>query len=207
MQYTFKSSLIIISFYEICSNVQEYFRMNFDKCDGFGEKIKTELKNFMGKKTNIIDKNKPNNLLLLFCKDFEATQSKMSSFYFILYNFTLENVEIFKVNIENITAISLKIFDNKENFQNLIIAFGTYEGSIHIAYGSKSSELELYQNHVKKIDKIHNYKINCLDFSFIPSSEFILMASGSNDRKIIITSISFKEQQKILIINTVYKYV
>ena len=205
---SFQSSLIIVSFYEILTEFLEYFRDNFSKIESL-ENFKIEIKNFVSTKTNNNKNGPQTKFLLMLCKNCEASQSQIPNFYFIVYGFCHESTEIFKLNLQNITSMNMKVFDLGE-FPQFIMGFGNYYGSINLFHAYKNHDMINYASISKEIEKIHSYKINCIDFSLASNNNYILLATGSNDRKIIVSSIEINYQldkENIIKICTIYKFV
>ena len=179
------------------------FIRTFPKNEKGGEKFKVEIKTH--KKENV--ENKPKTLLL-FCKNKdENNQSKNSVYYYILYYVEKNQCEIFELHLQNITAMNWKELPN-ENSHNMIMAYGTYQGSIILHFFSNKNQ-NSGKKSVKELEKIHSYKVNCLELSIVDNDKTILLASGSNDRKIIISAIlaqNFESEENIKIEN-LYKFV
>jgi len=199
--------LAIFNFYEIMPEFSEFIRSQFTKIENSSEKFKIELKTYGSKKENSENKSK---VFLLFCKNKdEKNETKNSIYYFMLYYIDKGNVEIFEVILQNITSMTMKeiSFGNVHNF---MMAYGDYHGSITLHFFSNKNEMGQQHNfYSQEIEKLHGYKINCLQFSFVENDQTILLASGSNDRKIIISAIfldNFSKENKFKI-TTVYKFV
>jgi len=202
---SFKSSLSIINFYEMINmEFYEFFMTNFNKIDKTPDSFKIEIKNHVHNKAINEDESK---FLFIFCKQFNENEiiKNQNQFYFIFYMLKKDKLEVFHINLKNITSFCLKLF-NFDKTNLLTMAFGSYQGSINLFYCLKDSDAGTFQTASKEIENIHTYKINCLEFSTILRDKSIFLASGSNDRKIVITSLRFDQNEKILI-GTIYKFV
>ena len=202
---SFKSSLNIINFYEMTNmDFYEFFKKNFNKIDKTPDSFKIEIKNHVH---NIAINEDQSKFLLIFGKEFNENEiiKNQSQFYFIFYMINKEKLEVFHINLKNITSFCMKFF-NVDKIDHLTLAFGSYHGTINLFYGLKDSEAKTCQTASKEIENTHSYKINCLEFSKILKDNSIFLASGSNDRKIVITSLRFGQNEEILI-STIYKFV
>lgn len=197
-----KTNLSIYNFKEIMAESIEFI-WSFPKNDKDGEKFKVEIKTH--KKENVEKKPKT---LLLFCKNKdENNQSKNSVYYYILYYVDKNQFEIFELHLQNITAMTWKELPFA-NSHNMIMAYGTYHGSIILHFFSNKNQ-NSGKKWVRELEKIHSYKVNCLELSVVDNDKTILLASGSNDRKIIISTIlaqNFESEENIKIEN-LYKFV
>lgn len=128
-------------------------------------------------------------------------------FYLILYEYETGKIEVFLLNLSNVTSMSTKIIPNGSS-SSFLIGLGNYSGSLNLFSGIKiSEEKNDFISSTQEIEKLHNYKINCLDFSAISQNHKILLATGSNDRKIHISSLSFSaDKSKLLGIQILYKF-
>lgn len=201
---SFKTNLSIYNFKEIMPESIEFIS-SFPKNEKDGEKFKVEVK--AHKKENVEKKPKT---LLLFCKNKdENNHSKNSLYYYIIYYVDKNQFEIFELHLQNITAMTWKELPF-ETSHTMIMAYGTYHGSIVLHFfSSKNQNSKFGKKLVRELEKIHSYKVNCLELSAINNEKTMLLASGSNDRKIIISTILAQnlENEENIKIENLYKFV
>lgn len=157
------------------------------------EKNNIELVKALKKKKN---SNLDQSTLLMFgkVKNEDTTEKK----YFLLKYETSSN-QLTEYNLFNHKDdLIFDLFFDAEPSPCFVITFGTYSGELFTKSFFRFGSEEFIE---KKSDKkIHNYKITTLKMNALKMNESIIIASGSNDRRVTISSMrNFNNAEEIKI--------
>lgn len=195
--------MTIVFFEELPIEFYEYFQKNFKFLPNFCSNF--EIKTHSQKKA---EKESLNHFSLILCKQEIKSNNNEHKFILILYDYVSCKTESFETDFSNITAMNLKTLKTNEIFF-LLMGLGDYFGSMNLLCTFSKINEKQTLSFSKKIEKMHNYKINCLDFSIATNKELIILATGSNDRRVLVSSILIspgQNEENMLKFQILYKF-